>query len=544
MDDGEPCGSCDSCVQIEQGSSLDVQELDAASNRGIEAMRDLIARTSLGTPGRWKIYIVDEVHMLTTEASNALLKTLEEPPAHVVFVLATTDPRKLLPTIRSRTQHFEFRLLPVETLRDLLHDINSSAILGVAPEAIDLVVRKGNGSARDALSVLDQVAAAGVIEDEVSVINEIVEALCEKDASGVLVAVAQGVSAGQDSRRLAADLLDHLRNGFLATMSKGLVALPDDALVQVEEQARRLGPAALVRSMETLGQALIDMRDAIDPRVILEVALMRVTHPEADDSSAAMLERLERLERSAARTGPNPPRASASLAASTNSAEGTISDPSRERTSAPAAGARAALGAVRQSPQSGESQASRAPQQPAPQSVQPPQSATPAGEMPSRDELTKAWGDQVLDNLPQKARARFRVGRFTEVESGVAVFALPNPIHKDRCEELRSDVEQVLSAHFGAKVRIKLVVEAEESSSQDPSGETSTSGADARYAGSRTPSNSRFRDPFAPRSPAARGSIQVPTCRGESCRRAALRRPPPAPYDSLAAKGRCRTPPS
>src|SRR5213080_902295 len=122
--DGEPCGTCDSCVQV---ASFDVHELDAASNNGVEAMLDLVARAALGTPGRWKVYIVDEVHMLSTAASNALLKTLEEPPGHVIFVLATTDPQKVLPTIRSRTQHFEFRLLAPDVLAGLVRQVNEKA---------------------------------------------------------------------------------------------------------------------------------------------------------------------------------------------------------------------------------------------------------------------------------------------------------------------------------------------------------------------------------------------------------------------------------
>src|SRR5947207_8665702 len=145
--DGEPCGVCDSCIQVQQGNSLDVYELDAASNNGVDAMRDLVSRAALGTPGRWKVYIVDEVHMLSTAAANALLKTLEEPPGHVVFVLATTDPQKVLPTIKSRTQHYEFHLMPSEILRDLLVDVESAAGLAVPPEAIDVVVRRGRGSA-------------------------------------------------------------------------------------------------------------------------------------------------------------------------------------------------------------------------------------------------------------------------------------------------------------------------------------------------------------------------------------------------------------
>src|SRR3954447_20254233 len=179
LQEGEPCGTCESCIQVQRGASLDVVELDAASNRKLDEMRDLLSRVALGTPGRWKVYIIDEVHQLTADASSALLKTLEEPPAHVVFVLATTDPQKVLPTIRSRTQHFEFRLLPAPLLNALVRDINEAAGLGVAPEAIDLVVRKGSGSARDTLSVLDQVAALGDVVDEGQVVNEIVEALAE-----------------------------------------------------------------------------------------------------------------------------------------------------------------------------------------------------------------------------------------------------------------------------------------------------------------------------------------------------------------------------
>jgi DNA polymerase III subunit gamma/tau len=202
--DGEPCDECRSCVEIRSGSSLDVHELDAASNNGVDAMRDLVSRAALGTPGRWKVYIVDEVHMLSAAASNALLKTLEEPPGHVVFVLATTDPQKVLPTIRSRTQHFEFRLISGDVLAGLLAEVNDAAGLGVSPEAIDLVMRRGNGSARDALSVLDQVAAAGdVDEGSVDRVEELIDAIGDRDAGRALLAVAEACAAGVDARRMA-----------------------------------------------------------------------------------------------------------------------------------------------------------------------------------------------------------------------------------------------------------------------------------------------------------------------------------------------------
>ncbi|MDX6275850.1 MAG: polymerase subunit gamma/tau, partial [Frankiales bacterium] len=159
-DEGEPCGVCDSCVGITEGRSLDVVELDAASNRGVDAMRELVSRAALGTPGRWKVYIVDEVHMLTTDASTTLLKTLEEPPAHVIFVLATTEPQKVLPTIRSRTQHFEFRLLPLDLLTQHLKWVAADDGLDVAEPQLAasrrLLAEHGNCSSATVLLVLEE----------------------------------------------------------------------------------------------------------------------------------------------------------------------------------------------------------------------------------------------------------------------------------------------------------------------------------------------------------------------------------------------------
>src|SRR4051794_16494093 len=409
IQDGEPCGVCESCVQVQRGASLDVVELDAASNRKLDEMRDLLSRVALGTPGRWKVYIIDEVHQLTPDASSALLKTLEEPPAHVVFVLATTDPQKVLPTIRSRTQHFEFRLLPADILGQLVHDVNTRAGLGVMPEAIDLVVRKGAGSARDALSVLDQVAASGEVVDEGVVVDELVESLCDRDAGRALVAVAEGVGAGRDPRQLTVDLLEHLRHAFLSVMARSLVPLPDDAVDHVEDQARRLGTPGLVRAMETLGESLVEMRESLDTRVSLEVALVRIARPEADASPAALLERIERLERGLSGHVTAPARAEAMQAISGSAAD----RPAPAPTAAPAAppptpaapppGARPALGAHRRPP-TGATPPPPAPvrEAPAAASAAPTSTATATtsepngGELPSRDELTKVWGDGLL----------------------------------------------------------------------------------------------------------------------------------------------------
>ncbi len=514
--DGEPDGTCASCVEIRRGSSLDVQELDAASNRKLDEMRDLLSRVSLGTGGRWKVYIVDEVHQLTSDAASALLKTLEEPPAHVVFVLATTDPQKVLPTIRSRTQHYEFRLLSADTLGALLSDVNREAALGIPPEAIDMVVRRGHGSARDALSVLDQVAAAGEVEDESSAVNDIVEGLADRDPGRVLMAVADGMAAGREPRRLATDLLDHLRNGFLASTARGLVHLPDDAAAVVETQARRMGLAGIVRALKVVGEAAADMRDSVDPRVTLEVALVRVASPAADTDVAALVARMERLEAlvsssgsqpppaalpgqplqmAASDPGSAPPGAAASLAVP---APGHGQDdealrpsgrlprpsggPSRSERPSKSDGSRPSLGAAppdpRPTPPSASPTASAPPQATigahrrvgdAPGTPAPPggarlaAGARPApvesGPLPTRDELTKAWGDAVLPGLPVRVKAYLAPGRFVAVEDTAAVFALPDRGLLSRAGAVRSEVEAALGAHFARSVPLRLVLD-------------------------------------------------------------------------------------
>jgi len=538
IQDGEPCGVCDSCIEIARGASLDVHELDAASNNGVDAMRDLVAHAALGTPGRWKVYIVDEVHMLSTAASNALLKTLEEPPGHVVFVLATTDAQKVLPTIRSRTQHFEFRLLGSEILTALLHQVRAATGLSLPDEALDAAVRRGRGSARDALSALDQVAAGGIVDDDIQVLAELAESLAERDPTQALVAVAHACEAGRDPQRLAADLAEYLRQGFLAIVAGELVNLSGAERSRVEETARRMGLPALVRALEELGRAQVDMRDIPDQRVHLEVALIKLTHPQADDSTSALLERVERLERALAEgtgatgamvaaTPPRtvdvppapsgiPPPARAQGARTTEKGQASPaaggatpgdvtteahrpSSPEEADTGGSLGGpelARRTLGAVRRqagtsrrSPRSGGPGDTPAPG-PGPGArgavpgtagaggaataldsdasgrvrdggASPVVPAPAVGTLPSRDELVQVWGDGLLAALPNRARARFRVGRFLDVDATAAVFALPNETHRSYCEEVRLEVEAALGARFGTAVPIRLVVDDE-----------------------------------------------------------------------------------
>jgi DNA polymerase-3 subunit gamma/tau len=462
--DGEPDGTCPSCVAIRQGTSLDVQELDSATNRGIDEMRDLLGRVALGTPGRWKVYIIDEVHQMTSAAASALLKTLEEPPGHVIFVLATTDPQKVLPTIRSRTQHFEFRLLGADVLANLLRDVNDRAALGLTPEAIDLVVGLGHGSARDALSALDQVAAAGGVYDDSSSVNGLVEALADRDPGRVLKEVAEAVSAGRDARRLASEVLEHLRNGFLATQARFLVLLPEEAAVAVESQARRFGTPALVRAMEVLGQALIDMRDAPDPRITLEVALVRLAAPEADDSRGAILERLERLERLVGQLAADPAEAAEAPAAIPSVR--AIPPPARPASSPPvqasppitAGVGQSALGAHRR-PREPGSEAPPTPESPPHREPTPATSSEPVGPLPSREALTIAWGDTILAGLRPGVKVYLSGGRFVGVDPSAAVFAVPDKGLLARAEPNRAEVEAALAAHFGRAVPLRLVLD-------------------------------------------------------------------------------------
>lgn len=461
--DGEPDGTCQSCVAIRQGSSLDVQELDSATNRGIDEMKDLLSRVSLGTPGRWKVYIVDEVHQLTSAASSALLKTLEEPPGHVIFVLATTDPQKVLPTIRSRTQHFEFRLLGHDVLGSLLSDVNSRASLGLPAEAIDLVVKRGHGSARDALSALDQVAAAGGVDDEVGVVSDLVAALGDRDPARVLVEVAEAATGGRDPRRIATEVLEYLRNGFLATQARSLVMVADDAADEAEAQARRLGTPSLVRAMEVIGQALIDMRDAPDPRITLEVALIRVASPEADDSRAAILERLDRLERQTRDASQS--RADAPALPARPGPAPAQSSPAPPPPPAPPMprGAKTALGAHRNPPPPPSPPPASTPAPPpAPQAQAQAGSSAPqqaGAPLPTREELTIAWGDSILPKLRPGVKVYVAGGRFAAVDAQGAVYALPDKGLLARAEPLLPEIRAAVAEHFGRQIPIRLVLE-------------------------------------------------------------------------------------
>jgi len=314
----DPCGVCGSCVALapEGPGSLDVVELDAASHGGVEDTRDLRDRAFyMPAESRFRVFIIDEAHMVTPQGFNALLKIVEEPPEHLVFIFATTEPDKVLTTIRSRTHHYPFRLIPPTTLRTLLERLCKEEGATVEPAVFPLVIRAGGGSARDSLSMLDQllsgagpegvtyrhaVALLGVTD--AALLDEMVDAIAAADGASVFGAVDKVVEAGHDPRRFAADLLQRLRDLLILdavpdAAAKGLIDCPEDQLVSMAGQADRLGVATLTRLAEVMHTGLVEMRGTTSPRLVLELMCARMLLPAASADDGALLQRLERMER-------------------------------------------------------------------------------------------------------------------------------------------------------------------------------------------------------------------------------------------------------
>lgn len=294
--EGEPCCECDSCKAVELGTSYDVLELDAASNNGVQEIRDIIEAAALTSPGRHRVFILDEVHMLTRAAEAALLKTLEEPPAQVVFVLATTDPQKVSETIRSRVQHLQFHLLPIDELEKYVRFVIEKAELDVDDEGIAHVLRQGGGSARDTLSALELVAAGGGEPEDAQHTEEIVRAIVDRNHGEALAAVARAMQQGRDAHTYAEDIVRLMRNCFLSLMSPELVQLPEARIAELTGYARDLGVQRIVRIMEVLGSTMVEMRHAPDSRLLLEVAVVQLAAPSFDDSTENLLARISQLE--------------------------------------------------------------------------------------------------------------------------------------------------------------------------------------------------------------------------------------------------------
>ncbi len=442
--DGEPCGSCDSCANFESGTSMDLVELDAASNNNVANIREITANAALGSPGKRKVYLLDEVHMLTAAASNALLKTLEEPPDHVIFVLATTDPQKVLPTIRSRTQHVELTLVNPELLSLHVAQIAERAELEIDSAVIEYVVERGSGSVRDTLSALDQVVTAGGIPEHRGSVDALVNAIVAQDLTESMTAVAETIAGGVDPKDLAYRTTRKLRDIFLAGAGINSGEATPEELPQLAEKASQITRAVNVRALELLGQALVDMRQAPDPRLVLDLALVRLFAGMSD---------LDPGQRSTKTVGQTQPtgagpaaQARAALASTQSTDEPEIAASVSDSPLVPPP------------PPSQQTVSADSPDQ-VPPEVQEPDKASM--EL-SISQVAEIWQQQALPSLAARARARFQAATIISVSEGQVRFELPNETHRERCEQIKGDIEIALREILGAEVQVELTAAQEE----------------------------------------------------------------------------------
>lgn len=311
--DDEPCDECASCRQISSGTSLDVVEIDAASHGSVDDARELRERVAYSpVSGRWKVYIVDECHMLSAAANNALLKVLEEPPEHVIFVFATTEPHKVLQTLLDRCQRYEFRAVGAADIAARLTEICELEGISAEEDAINLLSTRAGGSVRDALSLLEQLRSfagdtleaahlaqllGGTPED---VLFEAVDLISERDIGAVFVFADRLVRSGVDIREFARGLTQHLRSLFLvlhAPAAQEILEITDDQLARLQSQANRFESAEILRLIDLTNETQLQLRQAVEGRLALEVGLARMTRPEMHAIPASLLSRIERLER-------------------------------------------------------------------------------------------------------------------------------------------------------------------------------------------------------------------------------------------------------
>ncbi len=317
-----PCGKCASCIELSRdgSGSLDVVEIDAASHNGVDDARDLRERAIFAPArDRYKIFILDEAHMVTPQGFNALLKIVEEPPAHVKFIFATTEPEKVIGTIRSRTHHYPFRLVPPAQMLAYLEEVCKSEIVTPGPGVLTLVVRAGGGSVRDSLSLLDQLMAGSEVKGgkaeieydraaallgytHASLLDEVVDAFATQNSSLVFSSVDKVIQSGQDPRRFVEDLLEKLRD-LIVVLSVGddakavLRGIADDELEKMKLQAMSFGMSELTHAANAVSAALSEMSGATSPKLQLELMCAKVLVPSSDKTEVGSLARIERLER-------------------------------------------------------------------------------------------------------------------------------------------------------------------------------------------------------------------------------------------------------
>ncbi|WP_460787268.1 DNA polymerase III subunit gamma and tau [Nocardioides maradonensis] len=526
----DPCGECESCRDLARGGpgSIDVIEIDAASHGGVDDARDLREKAFFApVKSRYKVYIIDEAHMVTTQGFNALLKLVEEPPPHLRFIFATTEPEKVIPTIRSRTHHYPFRLIPPRLLSSYLSELCEREGVAIEPAALPLVVRAGAGSARDTLSVLDQLLGGagpdGVTYQLASgllgytpdtLLDDVVDAFAAGDGAAVFGVVDKVVETGQDPRRFTEDLLRRLRDLVIVAAvpdapATGLIDVAQDQGERLVAQAGRFGRADLVRAADLVATGLTDMRGATAPRLLLELICARVLLPGADHTTEGVMARIDRLERRVSIGGtPTPAPAPAAEPVPAQDRPEPVQRSAPERQEQPAAPAPAPP--VPPAPPVAEEVAQQPPREPEP--VAPAQPAAPAssGGLTLVD-IRRLWPD-VIDRAKSARRLTWiHLSQNSQVvgfDNGTITLGFTNAGARNSFEGGSADiVRQLVIDVIGADVRIETVVDP----GADPNANAPGGGFQVtRPVAPPEPAPPAQRAPAAPEAPPAATDAEPP----------------------------------
>jgi DNA polymerase-3 subunit gamma/tau len=502
-----PCGKCESCRSIQAGTSVDVIEMDAASNRSVDDIRSLRDRVAFApAAGRWKVYILDEAHMLTKEAWNAFLKTLEEPPPNTVFILATTEAHKVMPTIADRCQRFDFQRPSIEQLTEVLDRVAASESIQVEPAAISMIARSAGGSFRDALGTLDQLLAysadAIAIDDVLELLGApdadllfgVVDGVIAEDPRSVLETVESVARSGRDPSRFARDLLGHLRV-LLVTRTTGEIpeafAVTSGDATRLRTQADAIGPSNLIRTIDEIAGALASIRSGDEARLAVEVALLKAARPDLDPGTAGLVRRIERLESNGpANTAPvtqahsdrsqeGPPAAPPEQATEPGSADplgGRAAPESATNTDAPPTDVPTTDASPTDAPPAGASPTSVAP-------VVAADAGSSGGDLARVGQVWPAVLDALRSSSSGPTASYFDGTRPVALDDGRLTVGFPPGAQFNRRNaekpERRSHLEQALVAVLGESFTLEY---AELGTDQDPGGDTGSEGA----AGSMT----------------------------------------------------------
>ena len=489
----EPCNVCASCRGITDGTSLDVVEIDAASHGSVDDARELREKVAYApVAGRWKVYILDECHMLTAAANNALLKVLEEPPGHVVFIFATTEPSKVLQTVLDRCQRYEFRAVEADAVARRLLQVCEAEGVAIDGAGASLIASRTTGSVRDALGLLDQAVSysgSTISVEDISrlfgavpgeLLFEAVDLISERDAGACFAFTDRLIRSGQDPREFLRSLIDHLRSVFLvqhASAAQEILNVADDQLVRLRGQANRFAPGDLLRILDLAGEAHLQLRQAADSRLGLEIAIVRMARPELHASPSALLARIERLERMsgvapdvAAAPPGHPPGPTPARPALAPTGGWDAPAPARERAAPPPR--REAVAFERPQP---VTVAAPLPAPPAGDPL-PPVAPAPAAAAPAPapaaggpvdlERIARAW-DSVLAKVKAKkisAQAMLHEARPAAYEHGELVleFAPTHRFHRDKVADPRSGylspLVEALFDTFGVRPSVRCVL--------------------------------------------------------------------------------------